>query len=417
MAQDANSSPFSQKAVFWLITVGVIATLGMGITSVFLDDASLDINAGNNSYSKSAIGHAALKAYLDETGYSTLASQSNTDDKLWKVGTTLFFLEPLGGTVQKDHIDAISNISPTFLVLPKRYGFPSPTNPGWIRFGGMADIDDVTDIAKIYLDEAEIVRPAEPSNDWEANIDMAQPPLIDDLQVIKSEEIEPIIWNGDGILLGRYEFEEEDSWPVYILSDPDLIQNHGIADGWNLELMTSIVDTVTDGNDTIIFDEIIHGFSLEPSLAKAMFKKPFIYPTILAILTLIIFLAAATRRFGAAAKPASSLIDSKAVFVDNSARLVRYAGAEYEAAEKLMAQAAIDVATRLNAPSNIGQNELEKWLESKGATLGVTIGFHAIKQRFDTLSSSGSANKQALMELAEKIQIWRQEMLQQRSGL
>jgi len=81
-AGTSQSTPFSNKALFWIIFLGILATLGMAVTSVFQGDGQYEISSGTDSFSKSAIGHAAFVALAESEGWQVLKSQSNTADKL-----------------------------------------------------------------------------------------------------------------------------------------------------------------------------------------------------------------------------------------------------------------------------------------------------------------------------------------------
>ncbi len=385
----------------------------MAVTSVLLDDAKYSITSGANSFSKSAIGHAALTEVLSEVGYDIIKSQANTERKLLGAETSLFLLEPKDTQTIQEHIEAVSYYSPTLFVLPKRLGIPDPTNPSWIINSSLIKQGKVQKIARQILPDTELIRPETPPQEWHNTIALEGSPRIDGVQLIKSERLEPVIWNEAGILLGKYiiDSDDYDDWPIWILSDPDILQNHALDEGWNLDFTVAIISNVTDGANTIIVDEIIHGFTMDPSLARAMFSTPFIYATLASLLTIIVFMAATTRRFGAPAHKTTSLQDSKSVFLDNTARILRLAEHERAALIKLIDDGGLQVSEILHAPENIGQASLTTWLDAQGHARDCSVAFSTIRKRAHNVPVDDPDQRGRIIIIAQQFHHWRKTIL------
>ncbi|WP_286829046.1 MULTISPECIES: DUF4350 domain-containing protein [Kordiimonas] len=411
MATGTNhSAPFSTKALFWIIFLGILATLGMAVTSAFKGDGKYEVSNGANSFSKSAIGHAAFMDIAERSGWQVLQSQHNTTGKLGP-GSTLLLLEPPRGKASSDRIEQLIDWAPMLVVLPKRQGIPHGFKADWIGAAFVKNIAQVKAVAGNLGEDLEVLRPTDASaGTWQHGFDPRAIPDIDSLQLIKSEQVTPLIWNDQGILFGRLnrDYEEE---PVWILSDPDLIATHGLARGWNAALALNVLETVSQGRETLVVDEIIHGFKRDPSMARAMFSHPFVYATVAALLAVIIFLLALTRRFGAPWRNVATADDSKAVFIENAARILHMAEKEQEALIRLVDDQSLTVARHLNVPSDLERNRLDSWLDEQSAKRCVKPGFTTIKRRILRVRDDDSTKRSRLLTLANQFYTWKQEIM------
>ncbi|WP_262692713.1 hypothetical protein [Kordiimonas aestuarii] len=403
----ANDAPFSNKTLFWIILLGILATLGVAVTSVFQGDGRYETSAGTNSFSKSAVGHAAWVELLKSDGWRMLQSQHNTFDKL-NEKAALFLLEPVGPPGRK-RINDLIDFSPMLVVLPKRRTGPHPFKAGWIGSQHLLPARTPQTIAQNLLEDAEVIRPDATPKNWQHDFSATAVPDIDDLQLIKSDLLAPIIATGDGILFGKLKLAG--AQPVWVLSDPDLIATHGLARGWNAAIAQTVAQTVAEGTDTIIIDEVVHGFTATPSLGKAMFEHPFVYLTIAGLLALMVFLLAQTRRFGAPWRANVEVADSKTVFVENAARILHLAEKEQEALLRLMDDQALEVARKLRAPSELERNRLEAWLDDQGQKRGISVTFSTIRRRVQRIREDDDSRQHRLLIHANQFYTWRQEML------
>ncbi|MFC4346392.1 DUF4350 domain-containing protein [Kordiimonas lipolytica] len=408
-ANTNQAAPFSNKALFWILFLGILATLGLAVTSVFQGDGQYETSSGANSFSKSAIGHAAFASLAESEGWHSLKSQGNTSDKLG-TDTTLLLLEPQGNNRSGERIETLIDWAPMLVVLPKRRGAPHPFKAGWIGAEFLMSMASPQRVAGFLAEDIDVLRPEESISDWQHSFDPQATPDIDNLQLLKSDAITPIIWNEHGILFGRLnrEYEEE---PVWILADPDLIATHGLARGWNAALALDVLRTVSEGRQSLVIDEVIHGFQRDPSLARAMFSHPFVYATVAALLALIVFLLALTRRFGAPWRRMADVNDTKAVFIENAARILHIAEKEQEALVRLVDDQALAVAQHLNVPADLARNQLDRWLDEQSSKRGVNPGFTTIKRRILRVRDDDDTKRNRLLNLANQFYTWKQEIM------
>jgi len=408
-AKNNSEQPFTKKALFILVALGLVATVGVAVTSIFAGDGRYQHSAGSNSFSKSALGHAALSEFLKADGRHILVSQYDTLNKIGN-DSALLLIEPPARSASESQIDYLLDEAPTLLVLPKRTA-TAGLRRGWIGRAFLPKPAAAQTVARYVADGAEVVRPAHANHIWTHDIGLGGDPEVDDLQLVKSPLIEPIISTEDGILFGKLKDRFEGGQPVWLLADPDVLATHGLARGRNSEVALEIMDTVATGRNTFVIDEIIHGFSLEPSLSKAMFKQPFVFATLAALLALIFFLLALTRRFGAPARVENTLQNSKTVFIENTARILHLADKEKEALLRLMDDQALTIAEKLNAPRDLARKDLVAWLDETCRLREITPDFGTIRLRVDRIVSDDETKARRLMHQASQFYTWKQEIL------
>lgn len=401
-------TPFSNKTLFWLIMVGLLATMGVAITSVFEGDGRYETSMGANSFSKSAIGHAALVEILKQDGWTIVQSQHNTAEKLGD-GSALLIMEPRAGTVTSTRLEELLDYVPALLVLPKRSGVPHSYKQGWIGQQSVMGANIPTQVLGYVAAEAELVRPDKTPEDWQSPIFAQQTPDISNIQLMKSDKIEPVIWTEEGTLLGK--IERENGVPLWVLSDPDILATHGLNRGWNADFSVGIIQTLAPDADTLVIDEVIHGFTVDPSLAKAMFRKPFLFATVAFLLALTVFLLALTRRFGAPYRHRIESRDSKAVFVENSARILAQANKEQEALLRLFEDTALTVARQLNVPHDLERQRLETWLDERAHSKGIVPDYSTLKRRLQRIREDDDTRQHRLLIISNQFYTWKREML------
>jgi len=405
---NAYETPFSNKALFWLILLGLLSSLGMAVTSVFKGDGQYETSYGADSFSKSAIGHAAYTELLTQDGWSVIKSQYDTAGKLGEEAA-LLIMEPPRGSFAEDRIGDLTGYAPTLLVLPKRRGLPDQFRAGWISQQLLYGANVPERVLHYLLEDGKVIRPESRQVSWTSPVFQDQMPDISDLQLFTSDHAQPVIATEEGTLLGRY--ETGDGHPVWILSDPDILTTHGLNRGWNADFAVAIAELVADGRTTFVVDEVIHGFSVEPSLVRAMFRAPFIYATVAFLLALTVFLLAFTRRFGAPFRDRAAPQDSKVVFLENAAHILHMAEKEQEALMRLLDDTALQVAGELNVPAGLEKHRLAAWLDQKAQQRGVSPDYSTLRRRLQRIREDDDTRRRRLLIISNQIQTWKREML------
>ncbi len=288
---------FSPQTVVLLITVGLLAFAGAAYFMVFGDSGR---SSGANSLSKSAIGHMAFVELLRRQDVSVIVSRNDSAAKA-SPGSLLVVAEPLAREIET--AGGILRAARTLIVLPKWRGSPDPNHPGWIGQAAMLQTKAVEKILRDVLPDGavrrpslhvtwlkasssamNVFRPGRRGNDllWRRMLSRAAP-AIDKPQLIVSPTLTPIIASPDGILVGGLKLS--DGW-VFLISDPDLLSNHGIGRDDNAALFLDAMAFFQPDGGPVIIDETMHGFHSNPNFWRKLFELPFLVPTILALIAL-----------------------------------------------------------------------------------------------------------------------------------
>jgi len=268
---------------------------------------------------------------------------------------------------------------------------------------------------------------------WTPNTIGFDPTLPENVQLIQSGEITPLVGTSDGMLLGEIELSDRKIW---VLSDPDVLSNHGIVNGDNAAFMLAVVDSLRVWNNpspdaVLIFDGTVHGFQpWQASPFSLLFRFPFVVVTILSCIAAALLVLAGMSRFGAPASVKPPLDFGKANLIGNSARLLDYAGHHPEVLARYIGMTLRYAANALRAPrfddSPDGDMAMCEWLDRVGRSRGVStscLGFYRIYQKYKILRAAGISAKKtdgnesalpevpSLFESAEKIYEWKQEIL------
>jgi hypothetical protein len=245
------------------------------------------------------------------------------------------------------------------------------------------------------------------------------------VQLMRSEAMRPIVGDGDGMLAGEIiegEMSDGDR-KIWVLSDPDVLSNHGLLKGDNAAFMVTLLDSLRMWNNDdpgapIVFDEALHGFQVtRDSPFKALFRLPFGIVTFLAFCAAALLALTGSQRFGAprrASGPGASLDFGRANLIDNSARLLDYAGHHAVVLRRYVRMTIHFAADRLHAPGGLSEPALTAWLDRIGNARGARRSCTAILASVtgpDADRRLRDENLSRLFESAGEIHRWKREIL------
>ena len=118
---------------------------------------------------------------------------------------------------------------------------------------------------------------------------MLRPGVVRQLQSFKAQGFVPILVDETGATI----LARDANKPIYILSDPDLINTHGLKDLGTMQTGFAIVGALKAGDGPVMFDATLNGFARERSILRLLFDPPFL------AVTLCLFAAAALAGFQA----------------------------------------------------------------------------------------------------------------------
>jgi hypothetical protein len=145
------------------------------------------------------------------------------------------------------------------------------------------------------------------------------------LQTISGPDLKPLVTDS----AGRAVVAQVGDSQMFVLSDPDLFANHGIADRRQAAAALALLDylNVTDA-ESILFDVTLNGLGSARSPLRLAFDPPFLGVTLALTAALLLAALQALVRFGAPRRAERAIAFGKAALVANAAALVRKAGRE-----------------------------------------------------------------------------------------
>ena len=403
-----TSESHGQRAPLLLFLVGAVATIILMLLFAYAPDLRDDLNNRGNALSRSAIGFAGLKQLLDLSNIPTEIDRGLAPPE--KGAPSLTILTPLM-TTSKEDWSGYDEESPVLVILPKWVTVTMPLKPQWVMKAGVWPADSITRIlapitnltVKQSPGDFRDLTPA--SGTGLKGLPRTLPAHIQQLQYFAengetvmfvddphSKRLEPI---GAGLLM-RVRGGDK---PIYILSEPDLMNNQGLSDPVTAQTALTLIQSLRRGNGPVRMDVTLAGITRAPNLFKAMFEPPFRGATICAFLAAILMALHALARFGAPLARARMLARGKRALAGNTAELVRIMGRDAAMAPRYV-QAMRNLAlARLGAR---GGSEQDRLLGAMEAASNSEIQYSQLTRDASQASSSGD-----LIAIAVRAYAWK----------
>ena len=367
--------------------------------------------AGPSTYSRSAIGHAGIADVLQRLGVPVIKSRESSADKLGKDGV-LVLAEPRPTAIGEPALRALLDARAVLLVLPKWTGRPSEKNPGWLATATEKSPSEAQWALNLVAGGGEVVRESQMPA-WTTNLLAGrQPQLETPMQLMRSGALRPIVGSPAGILVG----ELNQKRAVWVLADPDVIANHGIARADNAALALAMINRLRGRNGPVVFDETIHGFVAQPANPFALlFQFPFVVATLQVVAALALLLWGTMARFGAPQAAPPALSAGRQGLLQNVAQLITFAGHGQVMVRRYVQETVRETAQQLHAPRGLAGQGLAAWLTRVGQARGVTVDCAAVIREVDQLPDRRRGDLAPLVRIARDIHRWRREIVDGRS--
>jgi len=406
-------NPFTKTSLAWVVGLAVPSFLVALFYSIYSPQLSEIGSDGADAFSVSAVGLKGVVELLDELDVPVLISRrhsarrSGEDSLLFVAAPETEFLDQEGGEV----LDALKDHPfDTLLVLPKYRWSPSVEEPGHIRTVGLLEAGDVEAmLARVGVTDGSIVRPGGTSDRmaWD-NGGLGVAPSIGRPQLLRSSQLAPIVSSETGMLVAQG--ETLGGGILTVVSDPDILMNHGLFQGQNALLAVRIIELAGPDAGVVVFDQATHGHVLEPTLWSELFKFPLVVATIQALLLLAIVLWATMRRFGAPARVQPSLVPGKEFLIQNTAELLDFLGEPRETVRRYFQITSRYVSEALAAPATADEAEAAGWLDAATERRGLGGMFRDLRNEVLSDKATKTGSRRTL-HLAKRIYLWREEML------
>lgn len=402
-----NATPIiSAKTALIAVLIAAISFASVIVLSAFAPEFRDRRAAGLHAYSTSALGYNFASELLAREGYSVDISR---DTGVLRDGASegLLILTPASAYDARD-LDEVNfdrEGEPTLVVLPKRNGLRDRSNPRHYRQTFPLPVDRLVDLLAPLSGDMSLERIDAPD---EVEMMGATLPVVfsDTVQVLHPQGIEPVITFDGGVLLGRVP-----STRIYILSDPELMNTHGLAHRENAEVFVRMIAHFSAKSDlrSVIFDTTIHGFQRSRDLLRLIFEPPLLGATLFAIATMILLGWAAFMRFGrpqaeppVAATGRQSLIESTAGLFRQTNREPALAG-DYEKLARRM------IIRELGYPEDLPIEEMDRILKQREVRVRAK---HADAPPWPDPAKVRTHSQ--LMNFVKDFHVWKREMSDER---
>lgn len=397
---------FNPVTAIWLVLVGVFAFSALIVLSTYAPDLRSGDDGDNHALSHSAIGFAGAVELLKDAGQPVTISHA----KISPGHTEGLLIATPGPMLDPKAIKDLGFGGPVLVVLPKWTGFPNLQHRGWIGEAQPIDLKLLPKdsfLATMNLARRPgVVAPRLQARSAPFDLgDAFAAGPVEQLQSIQSASLIPILTDDTGaILLAR-----DPKAYVFYLSDPDLLDNHGLKSVDTALAAARILSALKAGEGPVIFDVTLNGFARSRSVMRLLFDPPFL------AVTLCLFFAGglagfqAACRFGATRRAGRVFALGKEALADNTAALIRLTGREHRMGGRYADLTRALAAKAVGVPRDLTGDALTGFLDRMGAQRGAPETLGEL-----TALIAAAPDKERTLAAARRLYRWRLEMTRER---
>jgi hypothetical protein len=395
-AKEIAEGPFKRGAMLLIVAIGTAAFIAMLVLGAYAPDLRSGHNGGSPALSNAATGFSGLVRLAEATGRHPLIVRSEEELK----SEDLVVITPEHGWTDLSKILDLRGSRATLIVLPKWETEPDKAKTGWVRVSGLLPpLDPGRMLAPAFpVGVARARTKREPLislHPGAADVQFFAPTV---MQTIKNPKLKPLVTDPSGrILLGQV-----NDRPLYLLADPDLVNNHGMADERQAKAALAMLDFLNSTDAASVrFDVTTNGLGRSQSPLKLAFDPPFLGVTLTIFAALLLAAIQALTRFGAPRRTERAIKFGKAALVDNSAALIRKAGREGRLGPRYADVIRQRAAALFRIPLAVSPEVLDERLES----LNPRHSFSAL-----AASASQARSRSELLTAAISLHSWVEEV-------
>ena len=356
----AKAGPFNTRTVAAIVVAGLAAFILFILLSAFagqLRGGGGDPRA--HALSKTAIGFQGLVRLIELSGGRSRIVRDedglDTEDLLVVTVETYTEAGQLTALLQRREGKA------TLVILPKWHVRRDPNRRGRVLSEGLLP----EAMLERTLDHGEPVRvkrvPGGRGAPLEGQdfLEGIAAPAPRETQGASHQLLTPLLARGGSAVLAQW-----GESPQYLLADPDLMNNLGLADPARARAAIEILNVLSPtGAESIAFDLTLNGFGNDRSPLRLALEPPFLP------LTLALFVAALLAglhgafRFGAPAQSGRAIAFGKSQLVENSAGLFKLARREHSTGGAYAELVRETAAHQSGAHMALGDAELDAYLD------------------------------------------------------
>lgn len=396
MGAARSEGAFRPTVILLVAAVGILAFVAMLVLGAYAPDLRSGRNGGAHALSNSATGFSGIVRLAQATGRNPLIARGegmyDTED--------LVVLTPRTGATQMGHILARRAGKPTLVVMPKWIAVPDATHPGWVRARGfMPRWDLEKTLAPAHPVKVERRRGGGRALRTVPDHAPAEMRFVapGPLQTASGPRIEPILTDE----AGRPVLVKAGGGPLYLLTDPDLLSNRGMADRRQAQAALALLDFLNStGAGSVVFDVTLNGLGQSRSPLRLLFDPPFLAVTLAVAAALLLAGLQAIARFGPPRRPQRAIAFGKAALIDNAAALVRQARREAALGGRYAEMIREKAVTVFGVPARLRDGAVTDYLDKLEG-----------RERFSALAATAdeARNREAVLAAAQALHKWQWE--------
>ncbi len=260
------------------------------------------------------------------------------------------------------------------------------------------------------MNEHVVLTPAAGQNAFTAPLDAGR---IDDLQSVSGPNLVPLLLGPKGeVLVSRVVVTDgrpQPAVPVYLISDPDLLDNQILSDPQKVVTALGLIDALSPRNaHTVVFNLTFNGLSFDHDLIHALSRPPFVAVPLSILIFGLVLMWASFARFGPAqaVEEGAALGRGVRVLADNAARLMAIALKETKLGPAY-AQMVRDDVLKTRGYRQVGlQDAPDDLAERLGVQAGAQESFAALrKQAGDILTVH------QLIDVTRRLHAWKLDIV------
>jgi hypothetical protein len=395
---------FSRRAAALMVLIGVFAFSALVVLLSYAPDLRSSDNGQPHALSRSAIGYAGLVELLKLDGQPVVISRAHLtpDHRLGVLVATP------GPDTAKKAVQALGFGGPVLVIAPKWFAGLDPFHKGWVAKAEIIDTKEFSPPALMAQGVQRRAGQSQPvlygrSGAFQGAVLALGP--IERFQTFAPPDWVPLLVDDKGApVLSR-----DPKTSIYLLSDPDIVNTHGLKDVRNAIAADRIVRGLKAGDGPVIFDVTLNGLARERSVLRLLFDPPFL------AVTLCVFAAAclagyqAACRFGAVRRAGRVFALGKEALADNTAALIRLARREHRMGARYADLTRAVAAKAVAAPRELSGDALTQFLDRMGRQRGATDNLTEL-----TALAAAAPDRERLASVAQRLFRWRLEMTRER---
>jgi hypothetical protein len=359
----SEANPFNPRLVYGLIAVGLIA-FGALVLSIAYGPPVRDTEGQVDRaqmLSPSAVGYQALTRLVGAFRQVRIISSSTDLD-----GDALLVMAVGTSTLPEDvqWVRARREGRPTLIILPKWVTARHGGRRDWVTLMRRGAGQPVARALGFQLRSAARPLPGEPARGTDMLEGMTMPvPAFP--QVIEGPDVVPLVSlpDGGGALVARIGDQ-----PLYVVADPDLLNNHRIGDPRVARAALALIDSLNPADaqnvDFSTFSDRPEPTPVrQPSLIRLAVEPPFLAMTLALLAAALLAGLHGAVRFGRPRREGRAIALGKAALVENSAGLIKLARREAALGPAYADVVRRDTGRAVGAPLTLSDQALDAYLD------------------------------------------------------